>query len=153
MEKIYYIHENKLLSIPLNPNHPNQLEFGNMTYDQYLEYKKERNDRKREGKRHNEMIAIARYAANQSTVDSAKKDSLSDTDHIQEARRAEKQVSRQQNKLDQTLLPQGVTLSEESSKSTTENSTRTQHDPLEIPDDLKDAYKNFMNNEAKKHDL
>ncbi|MBQ7348007.1 MAG: DDE-type integrase/transposase/recombinase [Clostridia bacterium] len=153
MEKIYYIHENKLLSIPLNPNHPNQLEFGNMTYDQYLEYKKEQNDRKREGKRHNEMIAIARYAANQSTVDSAKKASLSDTDHIQDARRAEKQVSRQQNKLDQALLPQERALFEETPKSITENSTSTQHDPLEVPDDLKDAYKNFMNNEAKKHDL
>lgn len=153
MERIYYIHENKLLPIPLNPSHPNQLDFGNMTYDQYLEYKEEKGGRKRNGKKHNETVDIVRYAVNQSTVDSIKKDSLSDTDHIQEARKAEKQVSRQQNKLDQALFPQKEVLSEESTKSITENSTSTQCDPLEVPDDLKDAYKNFLNNEAKKHDL
>lgn len=153
MKKIYYMRENKLLSIPLNPNLPHQLDFGEMSYAEYNQYKKLRSQLKIAGRCHNENIEIFRYLNNESVVDSAKKDTLSDTSNIQKARREEKHRMRQQNKLDQALLPRAETLSAEVQKSIPENTTGVQNDPLEVPDDLKDAYKIFMNNEAKKHDL
>ena len=153
MKKIYYMRENKLLSIPLNPNLSYQLDFGEMSHAEYTQYKKRRSQLKIAGRYHNENVEAFRYLNNESVVDSAKKDTLSDTSNIQKARREEKHRMRQQNKLDQALLPHAETLSAEVQKSIPENTTGVQNDPLEVPDDLKDAYKIFMNNEAKKHDL
>ena len=153
MKKIYYMCENKLLSIPLNPNLPHQLEFGEMSYAEYLQYKKLRSQLKIVGRRHNENVEILRYMNNESVVDSAKKDALSDTSDIQKARRKEKHRMRQQNKLDQAFLSHPEALSADTQKIISENCSDTTLNLLDIPDDLKDAYKNFMNNEAKKHDL
>ena len=92
---IYYLRDNKLIDAPLNDRLTGNADFANLTMKQYEDYLFAKKQMNAKGEIYNQELSAYSYSVNASIVDSAKKETYSESKNMRPARELEKQkVSR-----------------------------------------------------------
>jgi hypothetical protein len=99
VEHIYYMRNNTLCVATLNSGFPEQMSYAGLTWQQFEEYKKVIRQMKKDGDSHNLQIAADRRIINQSIISGATTDHLADTSDIRNARKTERYLTNNENRI------------------------------------------------------
>ena len=96
---VYYIRDGKLIQAPLNERLNGNIDYQNLTFKQYEDYRKAKHSLLTAGKVKNEELSAFNYAVNNAIVQDAKKSSPSIKKNLRPAREAEKQLVSKTNRI------------------------------------------------------
>lgn len=135
---VYYLRDGKLMSASLNEKLTGNGDLKGMTMKQWEDYRKTKAQMDAEGRIYNQELSAFNYSVNAAIVESAKKETMSDSKEMRPAREAEKQrISHSENIASRMEIPDIQNALEEETE-------------IEEPEkdyvDFEDAIEDFMEN-------
>lgn len=135
---VYYLRDGKLMSASLNEKLTGNGDLKGMTMKQWEDYRKTKAQMDAEGRIYNQELSAFNYSVNAAIVESAKKETMSDSKEMRPAREAEKQrISHSENIASRMEIPDIQNALEEETEI---------EEPEKFYVDFEDAIEDFMEN-------